>query len=509
MASKQRNRKCEKNATGPDHETSATQTTCQRSPANKEATVSPKAIQTAIDSRIAQLENSTQAQKIMEKKRQSEISAAIKDFRTLLDRVSDKSSMAEPDLLDCRKKLFGAFDGKVKRIGTLETKYKSACNEKIVNSIELKRTRDVLNQVQELADKLKDQNQKLLTEREKLIADEAAYRVEMKDKFEVSLKDISERIEKHNDTSIKQAEENDRLRLDVEKYVNQANLREEAFRKQMELRDKEREMYDEARGEFEKALTAQSEKYQQVVTRLATSLEQEKNLHEQLRSYSQKFDEVQETIGHSSKVFADFKKSNAKYAKKAETLQRENNEFTKHNKRLTSEVIAGREEKAKLVNQKECLSRLCRKLQDQRRANLRAIDDLGRRVADLERLAGSNHVPSSGSETEVGTSDPSCDTIPTEPLPEGTQEVDPAPCQPQLEDAGENLEVPKVDVKSTSSQDEQSASPRAKYEPQISRSSSSDGVRHRSIDEYISAKAECADDSEPGQVDGDIVGVLV
>merc|ERR1719378_227091 len=147
-----------------------------------------------------------------------------------------------------------------------------------------------------------------------------------------------------------QAKENEDLRARFKQFFDRYDIREK------ELVEENKVHGEEAKA-FEARLKEQAALYRQEATREITAerenealVETEKSLSSQLQTYSAKFNQFQEALTKSDKVFAHYKRQRNKMQRRVETLTKENVELRSKNERRIVQVTKDRDG---LLKQKE------------------------------------------------------------------------------------------------------------------------------------------------------------
>ncbi|GJN08199.1 hypothetical protein PR202_ga26093 [Eleusine coracana subsp. coracana] len=218
------------------------------------------------------------------------------------------------------------------------------------------------------------QNKMLKDECRKVSTEGHNMRMELSEKFNNAIKDVSIKLEEQKNECIAQLEENNMLRNKLKDLADQYDITQQKYAHQLKEKMLELELADlKIQHHQEKAAKehTQMQLYAEQVSQLITT---EKNLRAQLAADGERFQQFQETLSKSNEVFETYKQEMEKMVKVIKTLKKEN-EFLKGKcensdialVKLIEERELTKKQMEKLKNQKEKLESLCRSLQAERK----------------------------------------------------------------------------------------------------------------------------------------------
>ncbi|RCV45295.1 hypothetical protein SEVIR_9G446300v4 [Setaria viridis] len=238
--------------------------------------------------------------------------------------------------------------------------------------------RDAANAVKEKLESLcrefQRQNKMLKEECRRVSTDGQNMRMELSDKFNNAIKDVSVKLEEQKNECIAQLEENNLLRSKLKDLADQYNITQQKYAHQLKEKMLELELADlKLQQQQEKAAQehSQMQLYAEQVSQLMTT---EKNLRLQLASDGERFQQFQDALSKSNEVFETYKQEMEKMISVIKSLKKEN-EFLKGKcensdialVKLIEERELTKKQIEKLKNQKEKLESLCRSLQAERK----------------------------------------------------------------------------------------------------------------------------------------------
>ncbi|TVU47455.1 hypothetical protein EJB05_07058 [Eragrostis curvula] len=232
----------------------------------------------------------------------------------------------------------------------------------------------VKEKLESLCREFQRQNKMLKDECRKVSTEGHNMRMELSDKFNNAIKDVSVKLEEQKNECIAQLEENNMLRNKLKDLADQYDITQQKYAHQLKEKMLELELANlKIQQHQEKAAKehTQMQLYAEQVSQLITT---EKNLRLQLAADGERFQQFQETLSKSNEVFETYKQEMEKMVKVIKTLKKEN-EFLKGKcensdialVKLIEERELTKKQIEKLKNQKEKLESLCRSLQAERK----------------------------------------------------------------------------------------------------------------------------------------------
>ncbi|XP_062215951.1 uncharacterized protein LOC133916338 [Phragmites australis] len=249
----------------------------------------------------------------------------------------------------------------------------------------------VKEKLESLCREFQRQNKMLKEECRRVSTEGQNMRMELSDKFNNAIKDVSIKLEEQKNECIAQLEENNLLRSKLKGLADQYNITQQTYAHQLKEKMLELELADlKIQQHQEKAAQehTQMQLYAEQVSQLITT---EKNLRLQLASDGERFQQFQDTLSKSNEVFETYKQEMEKMVKMIKNLKKDN-EFLKGKcensdialVKLIEERELTKKQIEKLKNQKEKLESLCRSLQAERKqAPPGSIPDATSNQADL------------------------------------------------------------------------------------------------------------------------------
>ncbi|KAL6649730.1 hypothetical protein ACP70R_013954 [Stipagrostis hirtigluma subsp. patula] len=232
----------------------------------------------------------------------------------------------------------------------------------------------VKEKLESLCREFQRQNKMLKDECRRVSTEGQNMRMELSDKFNNAIKDVSIKLEEQKNECISQLEENNMLRSKLKDLADQYNITQQKYAHQLKEKMLELELADlKLQQHQEKAAQehTQMQLYAEQVSQLITT---EKNLRLQLAADGERFKQFQDTLSKSNEVFETYKQEMEKMVTVIKSLKKEN-EFLKGKcensdiaiVKLIEERELTKKQIEKLKNQKEKLESLCRSLQAERK----------------------------------------------------------------------------------------------------------------------------------------------
>mmetsp|Transcript_14421 Transcript_14421/g.34149 ORF Transcript_14421/g.34149 Transcript_14421/m.34149 type:complete len:294 (-) Transcript_14421:133-1014(-) len=223
-----------------------------------------------------------------------------------------------------------------------------------------------------LCRELQKQNKQVAEESRQVAEAEQQKRQEMSDKFGETVKDITKRLDEHSAERTKQLEENEDLRNKLKSLLEQFDVQQSHWEKQLHAKDLEVQLAEAKLKQQQEACGALEAKAQHFAQQIEVMKQTEDGLRQQLDTYGTKFQEFQETLTQSNEVFGKMKSDSEKQAKLVRSLTKklkasesERSELRARQEQATAALIQRHEDYQKLERQKTALEGLCRRLQEQ------------------------------------------------------------------------------------------------------------------------------------------------
>ncbi|XP_060186768.1 uncharacterized protein LOC132616179 isoform X1 [Lycium barbarum] len=234
----------------------------------------------------------------------------------------------------------------------------------------------VRDKLESLCRELQRQNKVLMDECKQVSSEGQNLRLDLSNKFQDAIKDVSNKLEEQKDECLLQLKENEMLKSKLKQLADQYTLSEQQFANKLKQKSLELQLADlktKQHGEKLKQEQSQMKIYADQVSQLLAT---EKNLRLQLTADGEKFQQFQEALLKSNEVFETFKQDIEKMAKSIKELKKENAFLKGKCDKSDVTLIELAEEREflkkqleKTRNQKEKLEALCRSLQAERKAH--------------------------------------------------------------------------------------------------------------------------------------------
>lgn len=232
---------------------------------------------------------------------------------------------------------------------------------------ELNRALSVKHKLESLCRQLQQQSDMLVEERKRLTETERRRRHELADEYQHTIEDVKKKMDLQANERARLARENEELRNSFKKFFERYDGREK------ELLDEQKRRETDVAG-LNKALEEQAAVYKEAATREAVAQREneelvnaENVLRGQLQTYSSKFSNFQDALSKSDKVLSQYKRQKNKMQRRAELLEKENQDLrARAEKRLTTLT----RDRQTLAREKEELQDKCKLLQAERQTLL-------------------------------------------------------------------------------------------------------------------------------------------
>uniref|UniRef100_A0A0D9VST6 Alpha-taxilin n=1 Tax=Leersia perrieri TaxID=77586 RepID=A0A0D9VST6_9ORYZ len=232
----------------------------------------------------------------------------------------------------------------------------------------------VKEKLESLCREFQKQNKMLKEECRRVSTEGQNMRMELSDKFNNAIKDVSVKLDEQKNECIAQLEENNLLRSKLKELADQYNITQQKYANQLKEKTLELELADLKMQQHQEKAAHEQTQMQLYADQVSQLMATEKNLRLQLAADGERFQQFQDALTKSNEVFETYKQEMEKMVKLIKDLKKEN-EFLKGKCENTDvalvKLIEERELMKKQVdkfkNQKEKLESLCRSLQAERK----------------------------------------------------------------------------------------------------------------------------------------------
>ncbi|KAL2549563.1 Taxilin [Forsythia ovata] len=234
----------------------------------------------------------------------------------------------------------------------------------------------VRDKLESLCRELQRQNKMLMDECKRVSTEGQDLRLDLSNKFQDAIKEVSNKLEQQKDESLSQLKENDMLKTKLKQFADQYTLSEQQHAQKLKQKTLELQLADLKLQQQEDKLKQEQSQMKLYAEQVAQLLATEKNLRLQLTADGEKFQQFQEALLKSNEVFETFKQEIEKMAKSIKELKKENTFLKSKCDKTDVTLIELADERERLKkqlgktrNQKEKLESLCRSLQAERKEN--------------------------------------------------------------------------------------------------------------------------------------------
>ncbi|KAI3705191.1 hypothetical protein L1987_75425 [Smallanthus sonchifolius] len=232
------------------------------------------------------------------------------------------------------------------------------------------------DKLESLCRELQRQNKMLMDECKRVSTESQNLRLELSNKFQEAIKDVTIKLEEQRDDSLTQLKENEMLRSELKQKEDQIVLIEQQHAHQLKQKTLELQIADLKIQQHEENLVKEQSQMKMYAEQVSQLLTTEKNLRLQLTSDGEKFQQFQDALVKSNQVFETFKQEIEKMTKSIKELKKENTFLKSKTEKSDVTLIQLVEERERMKkqlektkNQKEKLESLCRSLQAERKQN--------------------------------------------------------------------------------------------------------------------------------------------
>ncbi|XP_071706744.1 uncharacterized protein [Rutidosis leptorrhynchoides] len=232
------------------------------------------------------------------------------------------------------------------------------------------------DKLESLCRELQRQNKMLMDECKRVSTESQNLRLELSNKFQEAIKDVTVKLEEQRDDSLTQLKENEMLKNQLKQKENQIALTEQQYAHQLKQKSLELQIADLKIQQHEENLVKEQSQMKMYAEQVSQLLATEKSLRLQLTADGEKFQQFQDALVKSNEVFETFKQEIEKMAKSIKELKKENSFLKSKTEKSDITLIQLVEERERMKkqlektkNQKEKLESLCRSLQAERKQN--------------------------------------------------------------------------------------------------------------------------------------------
>ncbi|KAF5770784.1 putative transcription factor bZIP family [Helianthus annuus] len=232
------------------------------------------------------------------------------------------------------------------------------------------------DKLESLCRELQHQNKMLMDECKRVSSESQNLRLELSNKFQKAIKDVTSKLEEQRDDSLTQLKENEMLRNQLKQKEAQIALTEQQHAHQLKQKTLELQIADLKIQQHEENLAKEQSQMKMYAEQVSQLLATEKNLRLQLTADGEKFQQFQDALVKSNEVFETFKQEIEKMTKSIKELKKENSFLKGKTEKSDFTLVKLVEEREhmkkqleKTKNQKEKLESLCRSLQAERKQN--------------------------------------------------------------------------------------------------------------------------------------------
>ncbi|KAJ0101563.1 hypothetical protein Patl1_06150 [Pistacia atlantica] len=297
-------------------------------------------------------------------------------------RTKELSASESDDSLKSRKPVNNIFENtETKRKSTKRTfKSETEFLEFTLRYQQVLAERDaaiaVRDKLESLCRELQRQNKMLMDECKRVSTEGQNLRLDLSNKFQDAIKDVSVKLDEQKDECLTQLKENEMLRNNLKQLADQYALTEQQYGQKLKQKTLELQLAELKIKQHEEKLVQEQSQMKLYAEQVSQLLATEKNLRLQLTADGEKFQQFQDALLKSNEVFETFKQEIEKMAKSIKELKKENvflkSKCEKSDVTLI-ELVEERERMKKQLekskNQKEKLESLCRSLQAERKQN--------------------------------------------------------------------------------------------------------------------------------------------
>ncbi|KAL3523449.1 hypothetical protein ACH5RR_016283 [Cinchona calisaya] len=234
----------------------------------------------------------------------------------------------------------------------------------------------VRDKLESLCRELQRQNKMLMDECKRVSTEGQNLRLDLSNKFQDAIKEVSNKLDEQKDECLSQLKENEMLKYKLKELADQYTLSEQQHAQKLKQKTLELQLADLKLKQHEEKLIQEQSQMKIYAEQVSQLLATEKNLRLQLTADGEKFQQFQEALVKSNEVFETFKQEIDKMAKSIKELKKENTFLKSKCEKSDISLIELVEERELLKkqlertrNQKEKLEALCRSLQAERKAN--------------------------------------------------------------------------------------------------------------------------------------------
>ncbi|XP_019259922.1 PREDICTED: beta-taxilin isoform X3 [Nicotiana attenuata] len=165
----------------------------------------------------------------------------------------------------------------------------------------------VRDKLESLCRELQRQNKVLMDECKRVSTEGQNLRLDLSNRFQDAIKEVSNKLEEQKDECLLQLKENEMLKSKLKQLADQYTLSEQQFANKLKQKNLELQLADLKTKQHEEKLKQEQSQMKIYADQVSQLLATEKNLRLQLTADGEKFQQFQEALLKSNEVFETFK----------------------------------------------------------------------------------------------------------------------------------------------------------------------------------------------------------
>eukprot|EP00160_Parvularia_atlantis_P003094 Unigene12576_Nuclearia_a/m.38197 Unigene12576_Nuclearia_a/g.38197 ORF Unigene12576_Nuclearia_a/g.38197 Unigene12576_Nuclearia_a/m.38197 type:complete len:436 (-) Unigene12576_Nuclearia_a:8-1315(-) len=255
---------------------------------------------------------------------------------------------------------------------------------------EISKVNAMKTRLESLCRELQKENKRIKEESRAMIQAEQAKREELSAQFQKAITEIKAKME-DGEQKLRKAQDGEVMREQLRNIVEQYNLREQHFNSILRSKDLEVKLYEAKLVQQTEMAIQEHQRSIAFKQQHDLSIQRENELRQQLETYADKFEQVQDAINKSNEVFNAFKREMEQMTKKLRKMEKENEALKAKCDGMNRNISELQEERAKTLKlleahkgQKTKLESLCRAMQSERRDLLAKLERFAKRLEAAE-----------------------------------------------------------------------------------------------------------------------------
>lgn len=241
--------------------------------------------------------------------------------------------------------------------------------EKVDVEAELKNAQNVNKKWVNLEQKLREEALKLTEVRKDHQEKERQQRQELANGFQCTIADLKEKIDLQANERFTLAQENEDLKKRFKQLFEQYDRSEKEQEEYKKTQTGTAKNFQERSVEVEREMTRETVREQQAKKFNEELVASEKELRDQLATYTEKLGQFKGSLSKSDEVLKKYKQHKTKSQRRVEQLDKENRELRMKNEKKNAQAT---KERDKLLKDKEEMQERCKSLQAERQKFLEA-----------------------------------------------------------------------------------------------------------------------------------------